>query len=203
MDRYTQETACWLDLRFDRQVYAFMGREYDPYQPLTGIPDGTWNAPRYLMAARLIRLASVLGDLRPTSFLDVGGAEGMVARFVENQFGAESVSIDLSHQAALRAKEYSGVLSAAADSARLPFADDSFDVVFLSEVIEHLANPVRSVLELVRVAKHAVIITTEAFADTEEARRQELADRRLEPHMDRSILCEDDFRRLLAPLMIT
>ncbi|MCB1282684.1 MAG: methyltransferase domain-containing protein, partial [Salinibacterium sp.] len=83
------------------------------------------------------------------------------------------------------------------------FADDSFDVVFLSEVIEHLANPVRSVLELVRVAKHAVIITTEAFADTEEARRQELADRRLEPHMDRSILCEDDFRRLLAPLMIT
>ncbi len=202
MDRYTRETACWLDLRFDRQAYEFMGKPYDPYQPLFGLRAEDWNAERFLMVSRWTRLLSLLGSLRPGTFLDVGGAEGFVANLVGRTFGIATVSVDLSHQAALRAKEFFQIPTAAADSARLPFADDAFDVVFMSEVIEHLAHPVRSLLEARRVARLAVIVTTEAFAGDEAARQEELDERRLSPHMDRSIFCEGDFAKILAPWRI-
>ncbi|HGY91380.1 MAG TPA: methyltransferase domain-containing protein [Planctomycetes bacterium] len=202
MDRYTRETACWLDLRFDRQAYDFMGKAYDPYQPLFGLRTEDWNAERFLMVSRWARLLSLLEGLRPGSFLDVGGAEGLVANLVSQTLGISAVSVDLSHQAALRAKEFFQLPTAAADSARLPFADDAFDVVFMSEVIEHLAHPVRSLLEARRVARLAVIVTTEAFAGDEAARQEELDERRLSPHMDRSIFCEGDFAKILAPWRI-
>ncbi|MEE9392916.1 MAG: class I SAM-dependent methyltransferase [Planctomycetota bacterium] len=193
MDRYTQETCRWLELRFHPEMFAYYGREYDPYQPLHGVADGDWGPASFLMASRLARLLAQLRAMRPSSFLDVGGAEGWVARMVGEEIGIPSASVDLSHQAAIRAREFSQVPAAAVDSARLPFKDDSFDVVFLSEVLEHLANPVRSLLELRRVAKRAIIVTTEAFAPTEAARRAELDERELEAHMDRSIFCPSDF----------
>ncbi len=202
MDRYTRETACWLDLRFDRQAYEIMGKPYDPYQPLFGLQTKDWNVERFLMVSRWARLLSLLGDLRPRSFLDVGGAEGFVAHLVGQTLGIPAVSVDLSHQAALRAKEFFQIPTVAADSARLPLADDAFDVVFMSEVIEHLAHPVRSLLEARRVARLAVIVTTEAFAGDETERQEELDERRLSPHMDRSIFCEGDFAKILAPWRI-
>ncbi len=39
------------------------------------------------------------------------------------------------------------------DATRLPFADDSFDVVITSEVLEHIQNDVGAIAEMVRVLK--------------------------------------------------
>ena len=204
MDRYTYETQCWLDLRFNPEAHAAFGSKYAPYQPVYGIADGGFGPDQFLMAARWTRLVALLHEMGPGSFLDVGGAEGFVSGLVREAAGCDVVSMDLSIEAGLRAREIMDVPALAADSAMLPFADASFDYVFMSEVLEHLAHPVRTLLELRRVARRAVIVTTEAIALDEAKRDEELASRNLRPHMDRSIFCPGDFRRLLAePLLVT
>jgi SAM-dependent methyltransferase len=40
----------------------------------------------------------------------------------------------------------------------LPFADDAFDFVFASHVIEHFADPIRALKEWVRVARKYVVL---------------------------------------------
>lgn len=199
MDRYTFETKKWLDLRFDPAAHAAIGIEWRPFSPIFGFPAAGLAANEFLATARLVRLLGQLESLRPLSFLDVGGAEGFVADLVRAAFPSTFVaSCDLSIEAARRAREFCRVPSVALDAAALPFDDESFDVVFMSEVLEHLANPVRALLELKRVARTAVIVTTEAFAVDEDKRRRELEERRFKPHMDRSIFCPKDFEVVFA-----
>lgn len=194
MDRYTFETKKWLDLRFDPAAHAAIGIEWRPFSPIFGFPATGLGANEFLATARLVRLLGQLESLRPLSFLDVGGAEGFVADLVRAAFPSTFVaSCDLSIEAARRAREFCRLPSAAVDAAALPFDDESFDVVFMSEVLEHLANPLRALLELKRVARTAVIVTTEAFAVDEDKRSRELEERRFKPHMDRSIFCPKDF----------
>lgn len=58
---------------------------------------------------------------------------------------------------------YPGLTFRRADGRNLPFADDSFDVVHSSAVLEHVGNAEnqrRFISELVRVARRAVFLTT-------------------------------------------
>jgi hypothetical protein len=58
---------------------------------------------------------------------------------------------------------YPGVTFLKADGRILPFADDSFDVVHSSAVLEHVGsreNQIKFVRELTRVARRAVFLTT-------------------------------------------
>jgi len=87
------------------------------------------------------------------SALDVGARAGHQTRWLHDR-GYEVTSIDV-------APEFADCLVVDADGP-LPFPDDRFDLVWCSEVIEHLRDPNRALAELRRVAKPGadIIVTT-------------------------------------------
>jgi SAM-dependent methyltransferase len=76
--------------------------------------------------------------------LDLGAREGHQTRRLQ-AFGYEVTSVDVEPQ-------FAGCLKVDAN-APLPFEDASFDLVWCSEVIEHLQEPARALAELKRVTK--------------------------------------------------
>ena len=196
MDRYSLRTRKWLDLRFDPQLVELVGHQYEPYQPVHGISAGAWTPGHFMMAARWSWLVEILRSSKASSFLDVGGAEGYVAQLVHALHTQESCSTDLSISACERAHEFFGLGTLASEAHRLPFEDGAFSVVYCAEVIEHLAHPVETLLELKRVARDVVIVASEEGVRDEAARAEELDERALSDHMDRSIVCATDFELL-------
>jgi len=98
------------------------------------------------------------------SILDVGCGRAWVAGyFLQKDVKVHSLDISITNPAkAVKlypSENHSGIV---ADSFRLPFADDSFDCVIASEIIEHVIDPAEFVKELFRVVKKGgeLIITT-------------------------------------------
>ncbi len=95
---------------------------------------------------------------KPISILDIGGT----LAFWENMgFSEEGVTITLLnlHQQTV---DKPGFISVAGDATQLPYADQSFDMVFSNSVIEHLytkEQQQRMASEVQRVGKHYFIQT--------------------------------------------
>ncbi|MFO1052931.1 MAG: class I SAM-dependent methyltransferase [Planctomycetota bacterium] len=191
MGLYTSITRDWLERRFAERSATGV---YFAHMPIYGVgdPHGEGGHPGRL--ARFLRILRELDGLRFASLLDVGGAEGLLSHLVRKGFGARAVTTDLSLQACLRAREIFGLPAAAVDSARLPFADGAFDVVVCSEVIEHVERPVETMLELQRVARVAVVLTTEEVRYDKASIDEYLFRRPGWPHMERNLFHPDDFR---------
>lgn len=84
--------------------------------------------------------------------LDVGGGPGYFARAFEAR-GATYVSVDAdAGEMRLHGRE-PGPRTVLATGTALPFADGSFDVVYSSNVLEHVADPWRMADEMVRVTR--------------------------------------------------
>ena len=194
MGLYTRITRDWLEQRFAKRTAAGV---YFAHMPVYGLghPDAEGGHGRRY--ARILRILQALDGLAFTSMLDVGGAEGYVAHVVRTLFGSEVTSADLSLQACHRARELFGLPSAAVDCWRLPFADSAFDVVVCSEVIEHVEHPVETLLELQRVARVAVILTTEEVRYDQHWIDDYLFRRPGWPHMERNQFHPDDLRACL------
>ncbi len=76
-----------------------------------------------------------------------------------------AVDRDDSHVATVRTAARGGVeclKGTRNDAAHLPFADGSFDVVTLLEVVEHVPEAMRALAEAVRVARRYVIVSVPA-----------------------------------------
>ena len=196
LDRYSLRTRKWLDLRFDPSLVELVGHHYEPYQPVYGVRPEKWTLAHFMMAVRWAWLTEALRSTGADSFLDVGGAEGYVAQLVRSLHTSKSCSTDLSISACERAHEFFSVGTLASEAHRLPFEDNAFSVVYCAEVIEHLAHPVETLLELKRVARDVVIVASEEGVRDEAARAEELGERALSDHMDRSIICATDFELL-------
>jgi SAM-dependent methyltransferase len=192
MGLYTRITRDWLEHRFRRHSPAGV---YLAHMPIYGY--GTTDAEGNQLGrlARVFRILRALDGLSFASFCDVGGAEGYLPHLVRSLFGASVATTDLSHEANQRARELFGLPSAAVDSARLPFRDGAFDVVVCSEVLEHVENPVETILELQRIARVALILTTEEIRYDRAAIDDYLFRRPGWPHMERNLFHPDD----LAP----
>lgn len=88
-------------------------------------------------------------SLRGASVLDVGGGPGYFADAFSDCFYV-GLEPDVSE---MSAAGISGFGSVRGDGAALPFADDSFDVVYSSNVAEHIPNWQAMGDEMLRVAK--------------------------------------------------
>ena len=194
MGLYTRITRDWLEHRYRRRSDAGV---YFAHMPVYGFghPDAEGGHLRRL--ARMLQILRALDRLPFTSLLDVGGAEGYLAEQSRRLFGASTATTDLSHEACRRARELFALPAAAVDSARLPFADGAFDVVVCSEVIEHVEQPVATLLELQRLARVAVVLTTEEVHHDQAAIDDYLWRRPGWPHMERNLFHPDDLAACL------
>lgn len=114
------------------------------------------------LRAFLQRVYALLEHAQPQSVLDAGCGEGFVTRFLAQQNpDLRLTGMDLSPDAVAYAQEHFGDLATFRTGSlyKLPFSDNSFDVVLCSEVLEHLDDTDRAIAELKRVARRHVLIT--------------------------------------------
>ncbi len=170
---YQAETRRWLDQRFAAGGVGADGI-YVAHQPIYGFRGGHCEPnlfDRYVITWNLMQ---ALADLRFDSLLDVGGAEGYKAALARHLFGCNVMSCDLSGEACRRAEEIYALPTLALDIHKLPFSDESHDVVVASETIEHVIDYAQAVEEMMRVARKAVVITVphESFRQVAETQRR-------------------------------
>jgi SAM-dependent methyltransferase len=95
------------------------------------------------------------------SVLDVGARDGHFSRILVQHF-PEVVALDLAQPA----WSFPGVRTVAGNVTALQFPDASFDCVFCAEVLEHVTDLQKACTELMRVAKHEILIGVPFKQDT-------------------------------------
>ena len=133
------------------------GNTYDKY--------GTTN-PLFgrLVSAFRSDLDELLALASPGSILDVGCGEGVLtAEWAEHAPNVRVVGVDLDDpelQAQWKARRRPNLEFRVAEGSALPFGTGEFDLVAGIEVLEHVANPARTLEELTRVAERWLLIST-------------------------------------------
>jgi SAM-dependent methyltransferase len=141
------------DIREIAEIPAGAGLDYYDQAELWDESSGYENPIEQIRAARLTEL---VGQLPVKRVLDAGAGNGIVANRLK-AMGIDVVAIDHSEAAMARVETPKLV----ADIGDLPFADDTFDLVLASEVLEHLPNEVfvAARREMGRVARRWVLVT--------------------------------------------
>lgn len=106
-------------------------------------------------------LVEEIRKLNPSSILDVGCGEGFtLARLKSEKIGTKWEGIEYMDEAIQIGKEiHPDLVIKKGDIYKLPYKDDSFDVIICTEVLEHLEDPKSALLELKRVSKKHVILS--------------------------------------------
>jgi ubiquinone/menaquinone biosynthesis C-methylase UbiE len=122
-------------------------------------------AARGLVARFRGALDELLDVAAPASILDVGCGEGVLAAAWRERPGVRRVvGVDV-EDARLRSewarRERDGLeLRAIEPAPPLPFPDGAVDLVAAIEVLEHVADPAALLIELTRVARSHVLVST-------------------------------------------
>lgn len=93
--------------------------------------------------------------------LDIGAREGHFARLMTDHF-ERVTALDIQ----IPRFRFPRVTALAGDVTRLPFQSDSFDCVLCAEVLEHVPDLRRACSEIVRVARHEIVIGVPYRQDT-------------------------------------
>ena len=96
--------------------------------------------------------------------LDLGCGDGSLDKALIERKRCEVIGLDISEEAVQIARR-KGVDARLGDlESPLPFADKSFDYVILCDVLEHLFDPLFTLIEALRVSKKYVIVAFPNFA---------------------------------------
>jgi len=132
-------------------------------------PSGTTELYAWMLEEKFRRsVAGIEELLSGATVLTVCGGSGMEAELLARR-GARVVCSDISLGAARRARERArrhgvDLTPVVADAEDLPFADASFDVVYVHDGLHHLQRPDAALAEMARVARRAVSVTEPADA---------------------------------------
>jgi ubiquinone/menaquinone biosynthesis C-methylase UbiE len=126
---------------------------------------------RTMELARVRKVLGILHGLQPAQLLDIGSGRGAFLWPLLDAFpGLPVTAVDLLERrvADIEAVRRGGVdmVSAfQADATALEFADHSFDVVTMLEVLEHISATARALAEVCRVARRAVVLSVPSKPD--------------------------------------
>jgi SAM-dependent methyltransferase len=127
------------------------GNTYDKYASTNPIE-------QRMMRGFMRALDSMLDGVDARRILEVGVGEGQVMTRVRERFPAAAlVGVDLPDAALAEAWQVESLPCLFGDATRLPFADDTFDLVLAIEVLEHVPSPDRALRELARVCSSTLI----------------------------------------------
>ena len=95
------------------------------------------------------------------SVLEIGARDGYISRLLAERFD-EVTALDLEKPTF----QFPRVTTVAGDVTRLQFPDNAFDCVLCTEVLEHIPALQQACHELVRVARHEIVIGVPFRQDT-------------------------------------
>ena len=109
-----------------------------------------WHEWKWLVIKHLLQKNSA-----PRKILDIGCNSGYLTSLIARTFPqAQVTGVDVDGKIIKEArKRHLQIKYLEADAHELPFADDQFDVVVISETIEHVRNPSQVLAEIARVLK--------------------------------------------------
>ena len=113
---------------------------------------------RYQYILKDVLLAQTVADLRiapGARVLDVGCGIGVLLDRLGSTYRTSSFGVDVSRESLRRGRTESplGIEAALCDALRLPFADNSIDLVISLDVLEHIDSPNHAISEVVRVLR--------------------------------------------------
>lgn len=117
----------------------------------------------YFRALPFAAVAHLLADLNVTltgkSVLIASCGTGIDVHYLRKYYDAQFTVSDLSEKAVeMTLKLDKNIRGSVEDTERLSFADESFDYVFIAASLHHLPRPLVGLYELIRVARHGVIV---------------------------------------------
>lgn len=107
------------------------------------------------------KLALIVTGLAPDTMLDAGCGEGFVADvFLKAMPDVKITGFDVLDDSVTLARQRNPRATfATGDISNIDHPDDSFDLVYCFEVLEHLREPDRALAELTRVARKHVVLS--------------------------------------------
>lgn len=138
----------------DHRTYYQNNKKYEKF--LLDVKDVLYN--------KYVNKVELLSDKKETQFLDVGCGVGTVVNSISARKNIKSIGIDISQTFINRARKGNGSFKIF-NGKKIPFENESFDIVGSFTVLEHVNNPKQLIQEMVRVTKQggSVIIACPSF----------------------------------------
>jgi ubiquinone/menaquinone biosynthesis C-methylase UbiE len=107
-----------------------------------------------LRALKVRRAVAGLAARPGLKLMELGCGEGAITRTLKAHYGqAEVHGCDISAAQIRRAEEHGGGVIYSLCTDQLPYADETFDAVFVLDVLEHLNQPAVTLAEIARVLR--------------------------------------------------
>ncbi len=127
---------------------AQQARYYDCYQDIAH--DDLSHPLESNRAARHGALARFIGDVRNKRVLDIGASNALYLKDLDAGF---KVAVDIARPYLNSISEADGVVRVCGDAEYLPVSPEFFDVVVISDILEHLLKPERLVERLQKACR--------------------------------------------------